>query len=68
MKYKLRFRTDKFEGIYQVYKPFFNGVKELGGTVSQNDGIIEFPDSIDNDTISKLVKPYHDYIQLTAFD
>ncbi len=66
MKYKMQFRTDKFEGLYPVYEPFFKEVQALGGTIS--DTFIEFPDSIDIDTVAKLVKPYHDYIRLTPLE
>lgn len=62
MKYKVSIKKSKFEGLYPVYKPFFDSVTKLGG-VSDGD-IISFPDSVSDDDVTNIVKPYKDYILL----
>ena len=57
------FQKDKFEGLYPVYKPFFDSVKSLGGEIA--NAVIVFPDTVKEEDVVKIVKPYKDYIQLT---
>lgn len=62
MKYKVSMQKSKFEGLYPVYKPFFDSLKKLGGVFDGD--IITFPDSVSDDDVTDIVKPYKDYIKL----
>lgn len=66
MKYRMKIRSDKFEGLYPVYDPFFQSVKEVGGVIDGN--IIDFPNTVGEDEVNKLVKPYADYILLSSIE
>lgn len=58
MKFKILFQIGKFEGLYSV----FDSVTKLGGVFDGD--IITFPDTVKDDDVFNIVKPYMDYIQL----
>lgn len=66
MKFKIAVQKSKFEGLSPIYMPFFDSVTKLGSTTS--DTTIVFPDTVTEEDISNMLKPYRDYVLLIKDD
>jgi hypothetical protein len=62
IKCRVIFNAQRQEGLYPVYKPFFEEVKNMG--CSWDDPFLEIPDDNVLGSVLKLAGKYSDYLRL----